>query len=178
MKKIIFALISVAGFMLGGCGGAAPAAKGGAPSDMPAWVMEQPPLCGVGIQKFRGNLGAAKAAAEGKARDDLSRQLETKVKNMIKSYQAEGGTADGDFSEEQTTNVSVQLSKSTLNGSRPKKAYLSKADKQFYSLVCLDPNVLTDAINGMKALGQAQRAALAKRAKAAEEDLAKQMENY
>ena len=60
----------------------------------------------------------------------------------------------------------------------PKKAYLSKADKQFYSLVCLDPNVLTDAINGMKALGQAQRAALAKRAKAAEEDLAKQMENY
>ena len=178
MKKIIFALMSVGGFMLAGCGGGAPAGKGGTPSDMPGWVMEQPPLCGVGIQKFRGNLGAAKAAAEGKARDDLSRQLETKVKNMIKSYQAEGGTADGDFSEEQTTNVSVQLSKSTLQGARPKKAYLSKEDKQFYSLVCLDPGVLTDAIAGMKELGEAQRKALANRAKAAEADLMKQMENY
>ena len=76
MKKIIFALMSVGGFMLAGCGGGAPAGKGGTPSDMPGWVMEQPPLCGVGIQKFRGNLGAAKAAAEGKARDDLSRQLD------------------------------------------------------------------------------------------------------
>jgi len=44
--------------------------------------------------------------------------------------------------------------------------------------VCLNPGVLTDAINGMKELGDAQRAALAKRAQAAQVEMETQMKNY
>ena len=146
--------------------------------DMPKWFLSQPELCGVGVQKFRGNMGSAKMAAENKARVDLSQQLETKVRSMIKSYNNEGGTAEGDFSEEKTEIVSKSLSKQTLNGSIPKNSYYSKQDAQFYSLVCLKPGVMTDAINQMKQLGDAQRKALTRRAQKAHADLEKEMEMY
>jgi hypothetical protein len=144
--------------------------------NLPEWVLNQPPLCGVGIQKFRGNLGSAKSFAEASARDDLSRQIETRVKSMIKQYNQEGGTEDGDISEELSTKAAVSLSKTTLQGSVPKKSDIR--DGQFYSLVCLEPGALTEAINGMKALGAAQRKALARRAAVAHEELKEAMESY
>jgi hypothetical protein len=51
-------------------------------------------------------------------------------------------------------------------------------DNQFYSLVCLEPDALTDAINNMKILNNAQRKALARRAAAAHKELNEAMENY
>lgn len=144
--------------------------------NLPEWVLSQPPLCGVGIQKFRGNVGSAKSFAESKARTDLSRQLETKVRSMIKQYNQEGGTENGDISEELSTQATVTLSKQTLNGAVPKKSDMR--DGQFYSLVCLEPDALTDAINNMKALNNAQRKALSRRAAVAHEELKDAMENY
>lgn len=170
---------------LSACGKAATATKppgatqGPSGMDMPEWALNQPPLCGVGIMKYRGNLGAAKAAAESRARVDISRQLETKVKSMISDYVAEGGSADGDFSEEQVEQTSKSLSKQTINGSVPKKSYVSKGeDPQFFSLVCLEPGALTDAISNMKELGEAQRKALAQRAEKAHKEMEKEMEKY
>ena len=118
----------------------------------------------------------AKTTAESKARVDLSKQMETKVRAMVKNYNQEGGTADGDFSEEQPTAVSVTLSKQTLNGAVPKKAAIQGG--QYYALVCLSPGALTDAINQMKELGAAQRKALARRAEKAHKDLDEQMKTY
>jgi hypothetical protein len=146
--------------------------------DMPKWVMAQPPLCGVGIQKFLGNLGASKTAAETSARADLSRQLETKIQDMVKSYNAEGGTADGDFSEEETRMATTAASKQTLSGSRPKAAHFSQTDKQYYSLVCLDPGVFSDVFNKMNELNSVKREALRKRAQKAEVELKELMEGY
>jgi hypothetical protein len=123
-------------------------------------------------------MGAARTNASAKARTDLSAQLETKVKSMIKSYNAEGGTPDGDISEEMSTQASVNLSKTTMNGSMTKKTYLSKGDNQLYALVCLKPDVLTDAINQMNELNAAQRKALERRAKKAHEELDEAMKNY
>ena len=183
MKRIFhFGCAALMGLSMLACGGGSAVVKADTDDsggfDVPQWVMTQPPLCGVGNAKFRGNIGAAKASAEDGGRVDLSRQLETKVKSMIQKYIAEGGTADGDFSEEKTTQVSTTLSKQTLNGSAPKQFYVSKKDAQAYSLVCLNPGVLTDAINQMKELGQAQRAALAKRAAAAQAEMEHQMRDY
>ena len=144
--------------------------------NLPEWVMNQPPLCGVGIQKFRGNLGSAKRFAESSAREDLSRQLETRVKGMIKQYNQEGGTEDGEISEELSTRAVVTLTKQTLNGAVPKKSDMR--DGQFFTLVCLETDALTAAINSMKTLKGAQRKALARRAAAAHEDLKEAMENY
>ena len=95
--------------------------------NLPEWVMNQPPLCGVGIQKFRGNLGAAKRFAESSAREDLSRQLETRVKGMIKQYNQEGGTEDGEISEELSTRAVLTLTKQTLNGAVPKKSDMKES---------------------------------------------------
>ena len=171
--QLFSCLVLAVGLMA--CGGTKEAVRAGGVS-MPAWVLSQPPLCGVGIQKFRGNVGMSKKSAEAKGRVDLSGQIETKVKSMVKSYNQEGGTADGDFSEEQTTAVSKTLSKQTLNGSVPKKAEIM--DGNYYALVCLEPGALTDAINQMKELGAAQRKALAKRAAKAHAELDEAMENY
>jgi hypothetical protein len=162
--------------MFTACGGGPKGESMPEMDNLPAWVMNQPPLCGVGIQKFRGNVGSAKSFAESSAREDLSRQLETRVKSMIKQYNQEGGTEDGDISEELSTRASVTLSKQTLNGAVPKKSDMR--DNQFYSLVCLEPDALTDAINNMKILNNAQRKALARRAAAAHKELNEAMENY
>jgi hypothetical protein len=162
--------------MFTACGGGPKGESMPEMSNLPEWVMNQPPLCGVGIQKFRGTLGSAKSFAESSAREDLARQLETRVKSMIKQYNQEGGTEDGDISEELSTRASVTLSKQTLNGAVPKKADMR--DNQYYSLVCLEPDALTDAINNMKILNNAQRKALARRAAAAHKELNEAMENY
>ena len=178
MNKFLIPFTVLIALPFMGCGAKSGKSTASGGVDMPPWAMDQPDLCGVGIVKYRGNLGSAKSAAESKARVDISTQIETKVSSMVKNYNSEGGTADGDFSEEKIDQVSKTLSKQTLNGAIPKKAYISKTDQQYFSLVCLNPGVLTDAINNMKELGAAQRKALAKRAEKAHEDLDKAMENY
>ena len=145
---------------------------------MPKWVSDTPELCGVGIAKFRSNIGAARASAAAKARTDLGAQIETKVKSMVQSYNAEGGTADGDISEEMTKMASVNLSKVYINGSMAKKSMFDKENSRYYTLVCLNPDVLTDAIGKMNELNATQRKALEKRAKKAHEALEEAMKSY
>ena len=174
MKNIPLTLLSSLAIALlcSACGGMLDS------NGMPKWVSDTPELCGVGIAKMRNNIGAARAGASGKARTDLSYQLETKVKAMIKSYNAEGGTVDGDISEEMSKQASVNLSKTTINGSMTKKTYISKSDNQVYALVCLKPDVLTEAIGKMNELNAAQRKALERRAKQAHEELEEAMKSY
>ena len=170
--KNIFLLLALSSLVVA-CG----SDKGDIGPNYPEWVASPPDLCGVGIQKKRGNLGAAIKLAVAQGRVSLSQQIETKVKSMVKSYNAEGGNADGDISEEMSKMAAVNLSKTTLNGAVPKKNYL-KDKENVFALVCLNPGVLSDAISNMKQLSNAQRKALENRAKQAHEDLEKQMENY
>ena len=174
MMKKLLTLCALCAFALA-CGGSKDVSEIEG-EDLPEWFLNQPSLCGVGVQKVRGNIGSAKTFAEANARDDLARQLETKVKSMIKQYNQEGGTEDGEISEELSTKAALSLSKQTLQGSVPKKHALK--NKQFYSLVCLDAGALTKAIDQMKVLGEAQRRALARRAAAAHKELDEQMEKY
>jgi hypothetical protein len=172
--KLGLALLSLTS-MLTACGGAQSNVSDGG-MNLPKWMMDQPPLCGVGVQKIRGNVGSAKSFAQANARDDLSRQLETRVKSMIKQYNQEGGTEDGEISEELSTRAAVTLSKQTINGAVPKQAEIR--DGQYYALICLEADALTNAINNMNVLKAAQRKALARRAAVAHEELKEAMENY
>lgn len=144
--------------------------------DMPKWASQQPDLCGLGIYKTKNNLSAARTFAIARARIDLSRQIETKVKSMIKDYAASGEESSKEFTEELTRTASVNLSKTTINGSIPVK--LGSMNGNVFSLVCLKPNVLTDAINNMNLLNEAQRKALQRRSKIAHKDLKEQMKRY
>lgn len=172
MKHLFLLLASLSLFTA--CGGDKRSDMGDA--DLPEWFLNQPPLCGVGVQKVRGNVGSAKKFAQANARDDLSRQLETKVKSMIEQYNQEGGNQDGEISEELATSASVSLSKQTINGSVPKKTALKEG--QLYSLVCLEPGALENAIDKMKSLGEAQRRALKRRADAAHKRREEMMKSY
>ena len=99
---------------------------------------------------------------------------------MVKSYLSEGGTADGDFSEEKATDVSRQVSKTTLNGSARKARHISQDGKirEVYVLVCLKPGALTKALNSMNELSAAARKALTVRADKADSELKEALKNY
>lgn len=168
MKKILLALQI---FLFASCGSSTGSLEG-----VPKWVIEQPDLCGVGIHKSRNNLGSDKTFSNAKARTDLSKKLETKVKSMTKLYENSGEADSENFTEELSTAVSINLSKTVINGSNPKKVEIHNG--YVFSLVCLNPDVLTNAINQMNTLSAAQRKALARRAQAFHKELLEQMEDY
>ena len=148
-------------------------------SKYPKWFLNQPELCGVGViplNDVNGDVGQAKSYAEDKARNDLSKQIETKTGSMIKQYNNATNSMGEAVSETNRQEVSKSLSKLTLNGSIPEKADV--IDEQYYSLVCMKPGALTDALNNMKQLNEAQRAAVVKRAEKADKELKDELENY
>ena len=167
MKKLVLLLSC----LLASCGSSTYSLEGA-----PKWFSEQPDLCGVGVHKSKGNLGADKTFASANARVDLSRKLETKVKSMIKNYAASGEADSENFTEELSTTVSINLSKTVINGSSPKK--VEKNKEYVFSLVCLNPDVLTKAIDQMNTLSRAQRKALARRADLVHRELLEQMKDY
>ena len=143
---------------------------------MPKWVMTQPDLCGVGIQKRRGNLGSTRSFSVAKGRLDLGSKLETKIMSMMKLYEETGEVDSENFTEELARSASVSLSKAVINGSNPEK--IVDDGLNVYSLVCLKPGALTEAIGQMNTLSHVQRKALARRAQQAQQELAEYMENY
>jgi hypothetical protein len=146
-------------------------------SDTPDWAQEiDNPLCYVGTQKFRGNATAAYTLSEANARAEFSRALESKVKSWIKSYSAEGGTAEGDFSEENSKIMTTIMSKSVQNGARIVKK--KPMGKQVYILLCMQAGELEKAFKQMKTLSKAVRKNLEQRAADAEADMKRDFEKY
>lgn len=145
----------------------------------PKWFLEQEELCGVGVVPLadvEGDIGQAKIYAEDNARNDLSRQIETKTGSMIKKYNQSTKASGEAISETNRQEVTQSLSKVTLNGSVPEKAEI--INEQYYALVCLKPGTLADALNNMSRLSEAQRAAVVKRAKEADQELQTALDSY
>lgn len=173
MKALQIIGIFFAGALLvTACGGGGE--KNSGFSSEPSWVTNPVKGCGVGSAKYRGIRDLTRKAAIASARDDLARQLKVKVEGMIKTYQAMGEAGGKEFSEEQTTRVSRNIVSTTLVGTIPKKNAL--IDKDYYSLVCLDPAVFADAFDKMNEMSSKMREALKKRATAEFADLDKQLE--
>jgi len=167
MKKLLFTILLVFNIS---CSSSSPNTK------MPKWALSQPELCGVGIHKKRGNLGSDRTFSVAKGRLDLGKKLETKIMSMTKFYEATGEVDEENFTEELAKSASVSLSKTIVNGSNPDKVI--EDSLYVYSLVCIKPGSLTDAISQMNTLSHAQRKALARRAEIAQKDLSENMENY
>ena len=157
------------------CGGVSPPTLDD--SDAPDWAQQiDNPLCYVGTQKFRGNPAAAYTLSEANARAEFSRALESKVKSWIKSYSAEGGTAEGDFSEENSKIITTIMSKSVQNGARIVKK--RSMGKQVYVMLCMQAGELEKAFKQMKTLSKAVRKNLEQRAAEAEADMKRDFEKY
>ena len=93
---------------------------------MPSWAMTPPAGCAVGSYKFKGNIANADRVSTSRARDELARQLDVKVKSMIKDYIEEGESNGKDFTEELTQSVSKQVASMSLSGTVAKKERYAK----------------------------------------------------
>ena len=169
-------LISIA-FAFTACGGSQ---VGGSSDDEPAWMNKSGELCAVGNQKVRSTWGNAQRFAVEKARKSLQAKLETKVGGMVDNYLKEGSTGAGDFSEEQSQEVIRNLTKGTLRGTNVAGKHKVKDGdiRELFVYVCIEPNGLTKALNDMKELGKAAKAALNTRAEKAQTELKDELKNY
>lgn len=115
----------------------------------PKWVLV-PQLSG-----FVADVGSAannaandksfqRAEAMADARDNLARQISTKVGNMFKSFKATtGAEADATF-DKSVESVSKQISSETLKGSVVKETWVSKS-KTLYVLMAIDTQAIIDS---------------------------------
>jgi hypothetical protein len=170
MKYLIYSFFL--SIFLIGCG-SSPELKS---KDIPKWAINQPDLCGLGVYKTKGNFGTDKRFSIAHGRLDLSGQIETKVRSMIKLYASSGELEGEDFTEDLTRLAAVNLSKTTINGSIPVKIKI--VGNNVFTLVCLKPGKLTEAIGEMGALNKAQRKYLQRKSDIAHQELRDQMENY
>jgi len=138
MKKLLttsLLAIGIAGFMAG-CNNNQPQKPNieqcqieGAKA--PSWVCDggatmEGGLFGVGSsEKTPLGISFQRTEAAAAARDALSRQIKTKVENMFKQFQATTGIGNDQTAEKATQNVSKQVSKATLSGSKIMKTWVS-----------------------------------------------------
>jgi hypothetical protein len=129
-------------------------------------------VCGTGSVSGMTNVSLARSAAEGRARTELARSLQTRVKAMIKDYQAatQGGPENKTASEQHIEDVSKQITDTTLSGTRLEDTWISNAGT-FWALVVLDTESFKDSLNNMKQLDNSIRAAIIQRADKAFDEL-------
>ena len=168
MKQLLYS--AVLALTITACGGKqAPTVSKEMSSHMPTWATTPPAGCAVGSYKFKGNIAMAKQTATSRARDELGRQLDVKIKSMIKDYIEEGETNGKDFTEEMTTSVSKQVASMSLSGAVAKKSDMQ--NDHFFTLVCLDIKTFMNTFDEMGQLSDKARTALRTRSTHAFKDL-------
>lgn len=168
MKQLFYS--AVLALSITACGGKQPpTVSKEIHSVMPTWAISPPAGCAVGSYKFKGNIALSQQTATSRGRDELARQLDVKVKSMIKDYIEEGETNGKDFTEELTQSVSKQVASMSLSGSVSKRNDMQNG--HFFSLVCLDIQTFADSFDQMNQLNEKARSALRKRSHRAFRDL-------
>jgi hypothetical protein len=121
-------------------------------------------ICGSGSVQGMSNVGLARSAAEGRARTELARSLQVRVKSMLKDYQSgtAGGVANVTDSEQHIEDVSKQVTDLTLSGSRIEDTFISDTGT-FWALVVLDAEAFKGALYS-KQLDEGTRRAIVERA--------------
>ncbi len=131
-------------------------------------------ICGVGAVAGTRNAALARTAAMGRARAEIARSLQTKVRAMLKDYSST--TTGGDefgiaAADEQTIDdVSKQITSMTLSGTALQDTWISN-NGTLYTLVALDVERFNDSISGMTNLSESIRTAVRERADAAFREL-------
>jgi len=161
MKKLLFSSAVIATMVFTGCG---LSNKSISPftsqctiegASAPSWVcngganMEGGIFAVGSAQKSPLGIGFQRQEAMAAARDALSRQISIKVKNMFKSYMSSTGTGSDQTAERVATNVSKQLSKEVLQGSKLLKTWISPKGTM-YVLVGMTNNVKKAVKNAVK----------------------------
>lgn len=153
----------------------------------PSWVLEGcsaywgddggARLCGVGDAKIGRSMSIARTKATSRARAEISRTLETKVKNMIKDFQEQVTDGESEMTAEQFSSTTVSLSKSTLTGTSVQKTWVSSTG-QLYILVALDVESFENSVREMDQMSSRLRTFIEARARKSFTELDEEMEDY
>jgi hypothetical protein len=159
---------------LAGCGKPSPrTALAAEMEDLPPWALgkcqdslkNKDALCASGSVQGMSSVSLARSAAEGRARTELARVLQVRVKSMLKDYQsaAQGGPEQATSSEQYVEDTSKQITDLTLSGSQVEETFVSKTGT-FWALVVLDADAFKDSLQKSNELNSQVRAAIVERA--------------
>jgi ribosomal protein S20 len=134
-------------------------------------------ICGVGDAKIGRSMSIARTKATSRARTEISRTLETKVKNMVRDFQEQVTDGESEMTAEQFSSTTVSLSKATLNGTSVQETWVSPT-MQLYILVALDVEAFENSVREMDAMSDKLRSFIESRAKKSFAELDEEMEDY
>lgn len=138
-----------------------------------------PAICGVGSIGGSRNVSLMRTTATARARTELARSLQVKVKAMLKDYQ--GSTTGGEnfgtsaADDQFVVDVSKQITYTTLSGTELVDTWISP-NGTYYVLVVMNVDKFKDAISKMSNLSDSVRKAVEERADKAFEDLDTEIE--
>lgn len=134
-------------------------------------------ICGVGDAKVGRSMSVARTKSTSRARAEISRTLETKVKNMVKDYQNQVTDGESEMTAEEFTSTTTSLSKATLNGTAVQDSWVSMTG-QLYMLVALDVESFENSVREMDQMSDKLRTFIEARARKSFAELDEEMENY
>lgn len=109
----------------------------------PNWICDPSVEGGIGVvgtaPSTQLGAGFQQQEAMANARDTIAREMGTKVSNMFKSYASTTGVGEQSSVEKVATNVSKQIAKQDIVGSKQKGRWKAP-DGTIYLWVVLDPN--------------------------------------
>lgn len=118
-------------------------------ADAPKWVLHpefKGRLAAVGSAKMsKAGLQFTRTNALANGRDELARQMNLKVKNLVKNFTQSTGIGDDETVDKVTSNVSKQVVNETLVGSKQQDLWISPAN-ELYILVVADPDAAAEAV--------------------------------
>jgi ribosomal protein S20 len=134
-------------------------------------------ICGVGDANIGRSMSIARTKATSRARAEISRTLETKVKNMVKDFQEQVTDGESEMTAEQFNSTTVSLSKATLNGTSVQESWVSNTGV-LYMLVALDVEAFENSVRDMDEMSDKLRSFIESRAKKSFAELDEEMEDY
>ncbi len=193
---IMSVLAMAVALTVAGCAGNKPkepeeprAAIAGELKGAPDWVIkgcaaywgekEEKRICGVGSVGGTRNISLARSGAIARARTEIARTLQVKIKSMLKDYSAtttggeDYGAAAAD--EQHIEEVSKQITDMTLSGTEMVDSWMSDMGTLFV-LVTLDLEGFKSAVDQMENLTEEIRQAVIERADNAFVELEEEIE--
>lgn len=134
-------------------------------------------LCGVGDAKIGRSMSIARTKSTSRARAEISRTLETKVKSMLKDFQEQVTDGETEMTAEQFSSTTVALSKQTLNGTTIQSTWVSPTS-QLYILVALDIDSFQNSLREMDEMSSQLREFIDARAAKSFTKLDEEMDDY
>ncbi len=135
-------------------------------------------LCGVGDAQIGRSMSIARTKATSRARAEISRTLETKVKSMVKDFQEQVTDGESEMTAEQFSSTTVALSKQTLNGTTIKSTWVSPTGGLLDILVALDIESFQNSLRAMDEMSSQLREFIDARAAKSFSELSDEMEDY